>query len=111
MSKEKGKLKKIDRDTELLKIQIYVDSCHARYTLILSFVFAVIVGFFVSFLTLYYEKAISLDVWIISIIVASIFAFYEIYRFIRGYKKDMKKISDMIEKVKEGRELPRLEEL
>lgn len=29
MSKEKGKLKKIDRDTEILKIQIYADSCHS----------------------------------------------------------------------------------
>jgi FtsH-binding integral membrane protein len=111
MSKEKGKLKKIDRDTELLKIQIYADSCHARYTLILSSVFAVVVSFLVGFNTLYYEKIMPLDVWIISIIVVSAFAFYEVYRFIRRYKKDMKEISDMIEKVKEGRELPRLEEL
>ena len=75
MSKEKGKLKKIDRDAELLKIQIYADSCHARYTLVFSFIFAVIVGYVVSFHTLYYEKAISLTVWIISTILFSAFAF------------------------------------
>lgn len=82
-----------------------------RYTLILSSIFAFFVGFSVVFFTLYYEKAISLTVWIISTILFSAFAVYEIYRFIRRYKKDIKEISDMIEKVKEGRELPKLEEL
>jgi hypothetical protein len=34
-----------------------------------------------------------------------------IYRFIRKHRKDIKKLSDMIEKIKEGKELPKLEEL
>jgi hypothetical protein len=36
---------------------------------------------------------------------------YEIYRIRRSFRQELKRISDMIETVKEGKELPKLEEL
>jgi hypothetical protein len=36
---------------------------------------------------------------------------YETYHVRQVFKREVKKISDMIETVKEGRELPKLEEL
>jgi hypothetical protein len=68
------------------------------------------VGFVVLFYTLFYENVIPLTGFIIGLTIFLAGSVFEIYYARRIFKRDVKKISDMIKAVKSGKELPRLED-
>lgn len=111
---EKGNQKESQeklRDTELLKVQIYADGCHTSSTIKLSFVLGVLIGFSVFLYTVFFENLISVFVWGVSLGCIVFFCFYYLASIVRGYNDELKKISGMIEMIKQGKELPTLEKL
>jgi len=109
--RESDKTKDVDKNLELVKIQVFSERTHARLAYTVSTTYAIFIGFFVVFFTLFYQKVLAFETFGFSIIPLLAGTIYEVYRVRRGYKRELKKISDMIEAVKEGKELPRLEEL
>lgn len=112
MSKRnEDKKSKQDREIELLKVQIYADRCHNRFISLLTIPWAFFISFSIVFFTLYLENTISLRVFLALEILVGVFLLYESYTTRKDYKKGLKNVSEMIEIVKEGKELPRLEDL
>lgn len=106
-----AKSEKTVSNVELLKVQIFAEKCHTNLTIKLSFEFGLLLAFSVVLYTLYSEKNFSLVQTGIGFVVVIFFCGIYIVSTVRGYNKEFKKISDMIEIVKEGKELPKLEDL
>ncbi len=115
MPRSKGRAraenKNFDTDVELVKIHVFSERAHTRYTTIVTTSYAIFVGFVVVFYTLFFEKVYTLDIFILGVTVLTGGTAYEIYRVHQAYRKALKKISDLIEAVKQGKVLPKLEEL
>ena len=105
------KTKNIDKEVELAKIHILSERAHARYTTVVSTSFAIFIGFIVVFWTLLSESVLPLEDFYFGVIVLSAGTLFEVYRIRRGFKHEIMRISDLIETVKRGKELPKLEEL
>ena len=111
MQKEQsGRTRNPDSSIELLKIQIFSERAHSRLTSQITNTYALLGGFVVLFYTLFYENVISLIGFVIALAVFLAGTIFEIYYARRIFRRDVKKISDMIEAVKGGKELPRLED-
>jgi len=99
-----------DSSIELLKIQIFSERAHSRLTTQVTNTYAVFIGFLVFFYTLFYENVIPLFGFIIGLTIFLAGTVYETYHVRQVFKRDVKRISEMIEAVKNGKELPRLED-
>ena len=108
---KKGQTKDVDKSVELLKIQVCSDRIHVRLSYLTTISWGIWVGFAVLFYTLYYQNVLPLVAIVIGVVTLTLGTIYVVYRYRKGYKKELVKISGMIEKVKQGRELPRLDEL
>lgn len=108
---EEERNKKLDNGLELLKIQIFSERAQQRLTTQITNSYAVFVGFIAFFYTLFYEKVIPLFGFIIGLTIFLAGTVYETYHVRQVFKGDVKRISGMIEAVKEGKELPKLEDL
>lgn len=109
--KENGERKAIDKDAELLKVQIYAERCHTKFTLFVSLLFGILIAFAIALFTLLHERHISFLQFSASFLFVFGFCFLYVYYTMKDYKESFKEISHMIEKVKEGEELPKLENL
>jgi hypothetical protein len=97
-----------DKDLELAKIELYSEHMHSRYMTMLPSMIAIYLAFVIAFWTFYFEGVLSIEGFFIALIVFSIPNFLGFYRFIRKFKRNMIKISDNLEKVKNGDPLPKL---
>jgi membrane protein implicated in regulation of membrane protease activity len=95
----------------LLKIQIYSDRAQQRLTTQIANMYAVFIGFVAFFYTLFYENVIPLFGFVMGLVIFLAGTVYQTYHVRSVFKRDVKKISIMIETVKEGKELPKLEDL
>jgi len=109
--KQSNRTRNPDNSIELLKIQIFSERAHQRLTTQVTNIYAIFIGFVVFFYTLFYENVIPLLGFIIGLTIFLAGTVYETYHVRQVFKRDVKKISGMIETVKEGKELPRLEDL
>jgi len=109
--RQSNRTKNPDKSLELLKIQIFSERAHARLPTQVSNTYAIFIGFVAFFYTLFYESVIPLVGFTIGLAIFLAGTIYETYHLRRVFRRDVKKISDMIEAVKEGRELPKLEDL
>jgi hypothetical protein len=109
--KQKEQTGNPDNSLELLKIQIYSDRAHQKLTTQITNLYAIFIGFVVFFYTLFYENVIPLFGFVMGLIIFLAGTVYQTYHVRRVFIRDVKKISGMIESVKEGKELPRLEDL
>lgn len=73
--------------------------------------FAIFLGFTVVFYTLFFENVLNTDIFIISITVLTFGTVFELYRVHRGFRKEIKRTSDLIEEVKKDKELPKPQDL
>lgn len=103
--------KKTVSDVDLVKIQIYTEDLHTRLTLLLTFILGLLFTFSVAFYTFLTEGLFSILQFLVVFGFLYSMCFLYMVSYIRGYNRDFKRISEMIEMVKEGRELPRLEDL
>jgi predicted histidine transporter YuiF (NhaC family) len=109
--KQKESNRNSDNSLELLKIQIFSERAHQRLTTQVTNLYAIFVAFVAFFYTLFYENVIPLFGFVIGLIIFLAGTVYNTYHVRQVFKRDVKKISGMIETVKEGKELPRLEDL
>ncbi len=108
---EKDRNKSPDNGLELLKIQIFSERAQQKLTTQITNTYAISVGFVVFFYTLFYENVIPLFGFIIGLAIFLAGTVYETYHVRQVFKGGVKRISGMIEAVKEGKELPKLEDL
>jgi len=94
-----------------MKIQIFSERANTKLTTQVTNTYAIFIGFVVFFYTLFYENVVPLSGLIIGLTIFFAGTIYETYHVRQVFKKDIKRISDMLETVKQGKELPRLEEL
>jgi len=99
------------REIDLVKVKIYSDHCHSRVTTSLSITFTIFIGLWILGCTLFFQRIILPEIWYFVIIVLTIFVVFFMGSILREYWKEFKYISDMIEEIKQGNELPKLEEL
>jgi hypothetical protein len=107
---QSGRTRNPESSIELLKIQIFSERAHSRLTSQITNTYALLGGFVVLFYTLFYENVIALTGLVIGLAVFLAGTIFEIYYARRIFKRDVKRISDMIEAVKDGKELPKLED-
>jgi hypothetical protein len=100
-----------DKSLDLVKIQIFSERAHSRLTSQITNTYAIFIGFLVFFYTLFYENVIPAYGFSIGLAIFFAGTVFETYHVRQVFKKDIKKISDMIETVEKGKKLPRLEEL
>ncbi len=100
-----------NRDIDLVKIQIFSERAHSRLTSQITNTYAIFIGFVVFFYTLFYENVVPIYGFSIGLAIFLAGTLLQTYHVRRVFKRDIKKISDMIETVKKGNQLPRLEEL
>lgn len=96
---------------ELLKIQIFSERAHQKLTTQITNIYAIVIGFLVFFYTLFYENVIPFPGFILGLTIFLAGTIYETYHVRQVFRRDVRKISNMIKTVKEGKELPRLEDL
>ena len=109
--KESNRSGNFDSSVELLKIQIFSERAHSRLTTTITNVYALFVGFLVLFYTLFYENVLPLFGFVFGLTVFIVSMIYEVYHVRQVFRRDVKRISEMIEAVKAGKELPKLEEI
>jgi membrane protein implicated in regulation of membrane protease activity len=111
VEKQGDRIRVRDDSIELLKIQIFSERAHSRLTTQVTNTYAIFIGFIAFFYTLFYENVLPLSGFTIGVAVFLAGTVCETYHVRQVFKRDVKKISNMIETVKEGKELPRLEDL
>lgn len=114
--KKNRKQREIRRDVELLKIQFCSRSCHAALTSGFSLVAGLFIGLSIALWTVRIEDLgptpmASTLVWGIGTIIVLVSTFAMVNKILKDHNRWVQKISEMIEIVKEGKELPRLEKL
>ena len=99
------------------KIQIYTDKCHVGLSARLSFV-AVFIGVILLFYSLSIQAIIGGNpfsltglIGISGTIITSVLIYFYLDKYVKRYNSDVKRISDMIEAVRKGDDLPPLEQL
>ncbi len=113
MTTEKETKKTNNRDIDLVKIQIYSERIHASYTTVMSYAIAFLVGGLIFSFTILYESLFSLSfigfmLLVFTFIIISAVIMYDVSR---DYGRNYKEISKLMEMVKEGKELPPLDEI
>lgn len=99
------------KDEDLLKIQVVSEHCHTIFTTKSSVIVGALIGFLVLFYTLLYSGTFSpLTFWLCFFGLSGVCLYY-IRKISKEHNRNLTKISDMIEKVKKGEELPTLKEL
>jgi hypothetical protein len=104
-----------NRDVDLVKVQIYADSCHAFLTSRLSFLFVVfsLVGVFYG---LYYQGLFESNILkqLTGLLLVGLILVLFVFQSIREkqrYDKDWKRIAGILEAVNKGKGLPPLDKL
>ncbi len=100
-----------NKDINLAKITLYSEHLHSRYMTIFPVMITIYVAFIVAFWTLEFEGALTPEGFAIAFLSLSTGVFLGIFRFIRTFQKNVKKVSYYLERVKEGEDLPELSKM
>ena len=109
--KESQSSKKIGKEIELLKIQIYSENVHTALINRLALILIIFVSFITFFYSTYSGKTIPMETLFVGVTIVFLVLIPFVLETMRYSNKELKKISDMIEEVKQGKELSTLEEL
>jgi Na+-driven multidrug efflux pump len=83
---------KFDKEIELTKIELYSEHIHSRYMTMLPSMIAIYLAFIIAFWTFYFEGVLTIEGFFIALFAFSIPNFIGFYRFVRKFKKNIKKI-------------------
>jgi hypothetical protein len=109
--KESEGTQKIDKKIELIKIQIYSENVHRALNNRLALILAIFIAFIGLFYSSFYGKAITLEALFVGVTIVFLVLIPFVLETMRYSNRELQKISDMIEEVKQGKELPSLQEL
>ena len=101
----------MNRDVELLKVQILADYYHTQSNLTLSFLLTCLIALTIAFMTLLIEGHINLLTYYILLAVIVILFYYWLRKTNNRYSKNLDKIGDLLKQIEIGEPLPSLKEL
>jgi hypothetical protein len=103
----------MERDTDLLKLQILADYYHTRFNLVSSFALGLIIAMIVALYTLVMQNVISLFVYSLSLLFLYLFALATAAYMLREYHRTLDGIDELIKRVNKNRfePLPSIREL
>jgi len=101
----------MDKDMELLKIQVYVGYYHSHFRVLVSFILGALVAVLVLLMGLFYQNAIDLKTYYV--VVFGCFPFFAVPLWLtyRDYRRNLGKVDIMIERVDKGNSLPSVEDM
>ena len=105
------RLETMDKDAELLKIQVYADYCHTSFTFFSSIIITASVGLLLVALPLLYQGSISWLTYYVWIAIVGIGFSVLLINTLKEYHKDLDKIEDFLKKVEKKEPLPMLNEM
>lgn len=112
MSEAKSqKTKKVDKNIELMKIQVYSESVNSNNTTKQTFLLSVWVGLVILFFALYFEGVFQTYVFYSAFSVLTIIIFIYLGLLREDYKKALTNISLMIDEIEKGNKIPSLNDL
>ena len=101
----------MDKDIELLKIQVYADYCHSFYNGLIVLLMSGMFSFFLTFTVLFIEGIIYFTIYLF-------FVFFSILGFgglgicfFSIYSKRLERVDRLIEMMNKGEPLPSIKEL
>lgn len=95
----------------MAKVHVFSENCHERHSAAITNAYAFFLGIFIVLFSFFVEKAIPLYAFVLGAIVLLAGTVLERYQVEKTFKKNLKKVSDLIEQVQNGKKLPTLEEL
>lgn len=101
----------MNRDTELLKIQVYADYCHTTFTFITSALVSVFVGLLLVFLGLAYQGVILWFVYYPASAGIVIMFYVNLTSVFKDYHNSLDEIQAFINQVENNESLPTLKEM
>ena len=101
----------MNRDVELLKVQILADYYHTQFNLVLSFLLTGVIALAIALMTLVYEGHINLLVYYILLVCIAVPFSYGLRTISKDYSENLDKIDDLLKQVEIGEPLPSLKEL
>jgi hypothetical protein len=107
----KAKTQTINERIEMAKVHIFSENAHEKHTSAITNAYAFFLGIFIVLFSFFVEKAIPLYAFGLGAAVLLGKTIYERYLVGEAFIRDLKKTSELIEQVKAGRELPKLENL
>ncbi len=110
MAEEKGKAK-INESIEMAKVHVFSEDCHEKHSSAITNAYAFFLGIFIVLFSFLIEKSIPLYAFAFGAVVLLGGTAYERYLVEKTFRKDIRRVSDLIEQVKAGTELPTLENL
>ena len=100
-----------NENVEMAKIHIFSENCHERHSAAITNAYAFFLGIFIVLFSFYVEKAIPLYAFALAAIVLLVGTVFERYQVEKAFKKNLIRISELIEQVQAGKKLPTLEKL
>jgi len=101
----------MNRDVELLKVQILADYYHTQFNLVLSFLLTGVITLAIALMTLVYEGHINLLIYYILLACIAVLFSYELHTISKDYSENLDKIDDLLKQVEVGESLPSLKDL
>ena len=101
----------MDKDTELLKVQVYADYAHSRYTVQASYILSAIVAYFFAIFGLRLQNYLALELYWILVAVPIPFFGYMLYSTHKTYVQRMARVDELIKKANTMQSLPSIEEM
>jgi hypothetical protein len=111
MIEAKAKTQMINESIEMAKVHIFSENAHEKHTSAITNAYAFFLGIFIVLFSFFVEKAIPLYAFGLGAAVLLGGTIYERYLVEKAFTRDLEKTSELIEQVKAGRELPKLENL
>ena len=101
----------MDKDVELLKIQVYVDYCHSHYNGLIMLLMSITFSFFLTFTVLLIERLIYPLTFLFFVLLFILMFGGLGIRTFSVYIKHLEGVDKMIEMINEGEPLPSIKKL
>jgi len=101
----------LNRDTELLKIQVYADYCHTTFTFRASVIVSGYIGLLLTILVMAYQGLIG---WIVYYLIAAaiiIIFSVNLASIFKDYHNSLDQIQTLLNKLENSEPLPTLKEM
>jgi hypothetical protein len=99
------------RDTELLKIQAYIDFCNTEFSIGSSYSLGVIVAYVISVMVLYLQHSIDQTTYYVLLALGTIVFVPLVIYVYRIYSKRLSRVDKLIEKLNKGEPIPSIRDM
>jgi hypothetical protein len=101
----------MERDTELLKIQAYMDYCNSDLSSSSSYVLGTVVAYYISIMSFYILKVFDLVTYYVYLFLPLPFFAVLLWLTYRTHAKRLSRVDKLIEKLNKGEPIPSIEDM